>query len=97
MTRYYIDDDGISQPMPEPTGQGVKKLSWELARKIRIEYAQTGQSQSMLARKYDVSVLAIGNIVRGKTYKENTSAKPMELLPVDGVRAMSPEDKVQGN
>lgn len=78
MTRYFIDDNGIAHHLPAPTGQGVKKLSLDLARKIRMEYARGEKSQSMLARDYDVSVLAIGNIIRGKTYREESYAQPME-------------------
>lgn len=56
-------------------GWGMKaKLSFETAREIRSLYATGDYSQRQLASKYGVSQPSIGNIIRGKTWKEPVAA-----------------------
>lgn len=46
------------------------KLTWELVRQIRVEYAAGNIFQSKLAKKYGMSENAIGRLLRNITWKE---------------------------
>lgn len=75
MTRYFVDDNGIARVVTRRSQDGgaavhPAKLDAEKARLIRIRYGEGNISQIKLAKEYGVSVLTIGNIIRGVTYKE---------------------------
>ena len=63
----YINDDGIVTQYSTRPGA---KLTVEKVREIRRRYAAGGISQEKLAKEYGVTLLSIGNIIRGKTWKE---------------------------
>jgi DNA invertase Pin-like site-specific DNA recombinase len=63
----YINDDGI---VTQYSARPGAKLTIEQVREIRKRYAEGDISQDKLAKEYNVTLLTIGNIIRGKTWRE---------------------------
>jgi hypothetical protein len=68
LDEIQINDDGIvvTQYSKSPGA----KLTVEKVREIRKRYAAGGISQEKLSKEYGVTLLSIGNIIRGKTWRE---------------------------
>ncbi len=54
------------------TPETIGKLTWEVVREIRAEFATGNYTKAALALRYGVTDVTVGHIVRGKTWKETT-------------------------
>ena len=63
----YINDEGI---LTQYSARPGAKLTIAQVHEIRKRYAAGNISQDKLAKEYNVTLLTIGNIIRGKTWRE---------------------------
>ncbi len=47
------------------------KVTWDVVRKIRSEYAHGGVTKLFLARKFGIGACQVGNIISGKHWRED--------------------------
>ena len=64
---YFVDDDGIMQRVDRNSHGG--KLTTSQVVEIRRRYKEDNVTQRHLASEYDVTILTINNIIRGRTWK----------------------------
>jgi len=69
------------------------KLDWERVEEIR-EAWEGGESQRSLCRRFGVSVVTIGSIVRGETWQGLNAAPPVKVLRPGRLKQMDDPDAI---